>query len=166
MVSTRVRKTTLKEFVNSKEVQNQQISSKEMELIFESLGLENYKEYQKKIMPLLKAYKTELFKMALYEVKFSLCVPNYSIGPRTIPLSNIFISGIVDGIFHKIKSVLPKNMKNPEIEIKVMNSEIKQLIHRNSKMLKNREKENLIKISMMAVIFFNIQHNILMVNLF
>ena len=47
MFSRGVRRMTLKEFVNSKEVQNQQISPKEMELIFESLGLENYRELQR-----------------------------------------------------------------------------------------------------------------------
>ena len=140
MNARRVRRMTLKEFVNSKEVQNQQISPKEVELIFESLGLENYEEYQKKIMPLLKAFKTELFMMALYEVNLSLNYPNYLVEPKTIPFSNIFISGIVDEIFHDIKFALAKDKKKNEIEIKLLNSEIKQLIHRNSKMLKDREK--------------------------
>ena len=91
-------------------------------------------------MPLLKAYKTELFRFVLYEVNFCLFVRNFSKGPRTIPFSNLLISGIVNEIYRKINFALAKDIKKLEIEIEEMDSEIKQLIRRNSKMLKDKEK--------------------------
>lgn len=96
----------LEKIIKSKEVENQQVSTEEIRAILSALDIVDFADYQKEILPELKAFKSILFNYSLECVKNELeaTVPSKEL---TI-IDDIRVYNLIRAIYTKIGKELEK----------------------------------------------------------